>query len=845
MLQTLSCFALVLCLTTELATAQSPTPNAHWAFDQDHFEDGHFLPIAGDWALPYSGMPDFLGQKAQAALLWGKDAVGLTLKSPIRVEALPIRSLTAMAWVAIDKSTEWGGIIGAFEDNGEEELGWLLGYRNKRFTMALSSEKHPKLLYLSTQQPFRSGVWHHVAGTYDGKSLRIYVDGKLEAQSEKPGGDILYNAAHQFVVGAYLDKNESHPMTGAIREASFYSACLSPKRIARLAKKRNHLPVIIGGRATPKETNASLAEMQPRINLAIQKAENHLLHAQNRDGSWGGMILGYRNGMTSLCLYALLESGVPASHPAIQNGMNFLLQELPEETYSAGLELLALAALNDPAFTDVAADIVNSLLDWEDGTVKGTWAYPNGKPDLSNTQFAALGFWAAQKMGVSVSEKVWRRIIDTTAKRCLSELSKVENQGASTSTRFRKIGGFTYYPNDTVYPTYGAMTAAGISVLQLAQQANPNLGPRERNQIQEATELALGWLDHHWTVEECPGYPESLYYYLYALERVGSLLQTDKIGPHLWYEEGALVLLDLQAESGAWEAGAGWPSGRHTESNTAFALLFLNRSTSAVAVSGAAPRPRNDFHQLDAGPIQFAVSGEQKITLWIRGLRDAETSAIQQVAYSLDQKNIGVVEQDHDGTHRWAMQYPALTPGRHTFGVKVQLTDGRELSSESLAVETVVSPRWFQERALLQERSMLWPQAQAQAKASSTLTPTYPPAFAIDGLQATAWLCTKDEKQPTLQINLARPMKASAVLLSPPDASLANRGRCDQVQDVIVIVNRKQVFEATFAKDGLSELVVPFAKPLTVRHLEIKLVSRAQGKQLRGHAGLAEVTLLE
>mgnify|MGYP001612062303 CR=1 FL=1 len=49
------------------------------------------------------------------------------------------------------------------------------------------------------------------------------------------------------------------------------------------------------------------------------------------------------------------------------------------------------------------------------------------------------------------------------------------------------------------------------------------------------------------------GRPNSwLYYTLYALERVGMLYDTKKVGPHDWYFEGAKVILDAQKPDGCW-----------------------------------------------------------------------------------------------------------------------------------------------------------------------------------------------------------------------------------------------------------------------------------------------------
>ena len=51
---------------------------------------------------------------------------------------LPSTHMLVSAWVLISTPTEWGGIAGILQDNGEHEEGWLLGYREDHFCFALA-----------------------------------------------------------------------------------------------------------------------------------------------------------------------------------------------------------------------------------------------------------------------------------------------------------------------------------------------------------------------------------------------------------------------------------------------------------------------------------------------------------------------------------------------------------------------------------------------------------------------------------------------------------------------------------------------------------------------------------
>jgi hypothetical protein len=87
---------------------------------------------------------------------------------------LPAQPFTAEAWVRVDVPLSWGGIIGCFQDNGDFERGWLLGYVNSRFALALAAEDGPgRMTYLQADSEFEAGQWYHVMGAYDGKEMNV------------------------------------------------------------------------------------------------------------------------------------------------------------------------------------------------------------------------------------------------------------------------------------------------------------------------------------------------------------------------------------------------------------------------------------------------------------------------------------------------------------------------------------------------------------------------------------------------------------------------------------------------------------------------------------------------
>jgi hypothetical protein len=154
-------------------------------------------------------------------------------------QALPARDFTVSAWVNLSETTEFGSIIGAVQDNGDAEKGWLLGYTTDSFYLGVASkggaDADGKLTYLKGATKIATGRWYHVVGTYDGATMRVYVNGKLDAESKEQSGEILYPEHAAYTVGAYVDDDERHPMHGAIADLRLYSRVLGVDAITQEA----------------------------------------------------------------------------------------------------------------------------------------------------------------------------------------------------------------------------------------------------------------------------------------------------------------------------------------------------------------------------------------------------------------------------------------------------------------------------------------------------------------------------------------------------------------------------------------------------------------------------------
>jgi len=312
---------------------------------------------------------------------------------------------------------------------------------------------------------------------------------------------------------------------------------------------------------------AAAQSISSAVNEAIDRGAVRLMQLQAGNGSWSqsGYHGSYPMGATAFTAYTLRKSGLPANHDALKRAQSFLAERRPQKVYDAASMLLFLDSLGGKAHTSR----IHRLADWlEEATDPKTylWAYPAGQVDLSNSQFAALGLWAAANHDYQVSAHTWMRIID------------------SLRQRQNRDGGFGYR-GDYHPESSGGMTAAGITMLSLADRELARTGTHPAQvRARIGIEDAWKWFDTHFTATGNPAWgtgwirdrgPEGVgshmyhYYYLYGLERVAALSDREQIGGRDWYREGAIDLLKNQRADGGWGS----------IEDTCFALLFLRRAT--------------------------------------------------------------------------------------------------------------------------------------------------------------------------------------------------------------------------------------------------------------------------
>jgi len=228
------------------AFGQKPTDSglvSRWVFERAFVKDQTVKDIAGKNDAAILG-PVRL-RTSPAGLILDGEQNSLRVADNFRSISVPEKGITAEAWVIVRTPTEWGGIVGVIQDNGGFEKGWLLGIRNTNLAFSLSSQGADdgdgRLTYLTAASNIEPGTLYHVAGTYDGSEMRIYVNANLENTTREQSGKINYPAKAFYDIGVYHDDDEFYPLHGDLLEVRVYNRALSEDEVRAHFQSRQFL----------------------------------------------------------------------------------------------------------------------------------------------------------------------------------------------------------------------------------------------------------------------------------------------------------------------------------------------------------------------------------------------------------------------------------------------------------------------------------------------------------------------------------------------------------------------------------------------------------------------------
>jgi hypothetical protein len=152
---------------------------------------------------------------------------------PVSELELPTEAISIALWVELDQP-----------EPNRSEVFVNCGQANSMFTFYLYRNQvrmligsGPERYRYALAPPPEPGVWTHYAGSFDGRTIRIYRDGQIQGVSDAPGPiQALEGLVH---IGA-LDRQERF-LSGRMEDVQLWRRVLSDAEIATLAGGRKTL----------------------------------------------------------------------------------------------------------------------------------------------------------------------------------------------------------------------------------------------------------------------------------------------------------------------------------------------------------------------------------------------------------------------------------------------------------------------------------------------------------------------------------------------------------------------------------------------------------------------------
>ncbi len=158
---------------------------------------------------------------------WADGEFGSALEFPgaagSRVEiphddALTLEEWTITAWVKLSSAPDWTVIVVKALGNGTQNYSLDLDGGGRVFAEVTSGGGWSDC---SSTTTIYDEIWHFTAASYDGSTLRVYVDGEMEGEQNFSAGDVSTAAV---TIGGRTDG--SQPLIGIVDDIGLFDTAL-------------------------------------------------------------------------------------------------------------------------------------------------------------------------------------------------------------------------------------------------------------------------------------------------------------------------------------------------------------------------------------------------------------------------------------------------------------------------------------------------------------------------------------------------------------------------------------------------------------------------------------------
>ena len=223
---------------------------AYWSFDEP---SGTRCADASDHGRDADTQPPGQPGLARVKGLFG-NAMSFSGDHRLCVEGLDVAALSKLSMSAWVMPRDLGGYREIFrKEDGDNRI--LFSFQDGGTILSLGLNVGGYVECDATIDPANvlDGMWHHCAATFDGRFMRVYLDGKEVGSLERPGKIAAGGAAP----GCIGSSNGGECFQGEIDELALHADVLAPEQIA--AAYRDGLEAMRAGvRGTGREARGRL-----------------------------------------------------------------------------------------------------------------------------------------------------------------------------------------------------------------------------------------------------------------------------------------------------------------------------------------------------------------------------------------------------------------------------------------------------------------------------------------------------------------------------------------------------------------------------------------------------------
>lgn len=213
--------AMVIPMAIPVGAVIAPQLAARWPFN----EESGATTVAdisgnGNTGTIYGATPGAAGKFGNALSFDGNDYVSVP-DSPF----LTCHNLTVEAWIKGNSFTSNPVIVSKVEGTAGNQPGWkgfYLQIWNSKVTLAIDGN-----VWFSGSTSLLPNIWYQVAGTYDGTTMKVYLNGALDGTYTSSSG--ISDTAAAVTIGNFSLYNRF--MDGSIDEVRIWSSVLTADQL--------------------------------------------------------------------------------------------------------------------------------------------------------------------------------------------------------------------------------------------------------------------------------------------------------------------------------------------------------------------------------------------------------------------------------------------------------------------------------------------------------------------------------------------------------------------------------------------------------------------------------------